>query len=205
VMVKNYVTGNVGDTICECEYVGIDVGRTRNASVITGLDKEGRSVYTVKLQSMDFDQQDKLFDLAASQAKRIAIDGQGLGLPSAERLIKKHPQRVRKFDQTRRNEFIEFAAHDITTGKLVIPDRPGFIADVLSMQRLAGRTGLIRYVATNVGKGHADYFMSVVYALFAKDGFKSYYITTDDSEFKDGIHPMLRKFWESEILDGVSL
>jgi phage FluMu gp28-like protein len=184
-------------------YGGLDIGRENDLTVLmvvryvsVKVGKESRSVRVVVhvefMKRTDSDGLEAMVDRAFARFKlrRLCIDATGLGTFPAERIQKKHSERVMTSWRRPRVECIQFTPtmkETLATGlyasltsesvKLPRTDAslpgcpPGSAEDIrkaiTSIRRVVTQSGNVTYDAPRTSKGHADHAWSLALALHA--------------------------------------
>ncbi|MEZ0338122.1 MAG: terminase family protein [Aquificaceae bacterium] len=153
-------------------FVGVDIGRRRDLTVISILEKLGSVFYLRRLEilrNVSFSEQFKVIDHIASFARRLAIDETGIGMQLAEELARRwgeaKVQRV-YFTARVKEELAEKLRHAFIDKIIRIPPDNDLREDLHSVKRLVSDSGNIRYEG-NTEDGHADRFWALALALHA--------------------------------------
>jgi phage FluMu gp28-like protein len=158
-------------------YVGMDIGRHRDLSVIWILEQVGDVYWTrevVVLKKASFAAQERELDrlVRIHQPRRICMDQTGLG----EKMVEDTQNRYGRS----RVEGVIFSApvkHDlalglrrvIEAGKIRIPAESEIREDLHRIKRQITVAGHIRYDAERTEQGHGDRFWSLALAVHATD------------------------------------
>ena len=154
-------------------YLGIDIGRKHDLTVIWTLQRIGDVLWTrgVRvLEKMPFREQLEIISRAALPAKRVAIDATGIGAMLAEELQRQHGEY--KVEQC---QFTADLKQEIFTGlrrqfedKLIrIPVSRAIREDLHGLQKVTSANGNIRYVAPHNDDGHCDRATAIALAVRA--------------------------------------
>jgi len=163
-----YYTPNIQNVL----WSGYDVGRTKDVSVLSAIDKvEGR--YALAIQDVykkaTFEAQKTIIKdhLNVYQKSNMRIDRTGIGMDLAEGMESKYPSRVEGIHFTASSkEMMVLNLKKMFEDKLItIPNDPTLIADIHAIKRKAGQKRML-YDADRNAYGHADRFWSL--ALAAK-------------------------------------
>lgn len=160
-------------------YIGVDIGRRKDLTVISILERLGSVFYLRRqevLQNMPFSEQSSILDHLCSFARRIAIDETGIGMQMAEELQKRwgeiKVQRV-YFTAKTKEELAERLKAVFVDKLIRIPPDQQLREDLHSVKRLVSDTGNIRYEG-HTEEGHADRFWSLALAVYsAKETHKA--------------------------------
>ncbi|MBS0599589.1 MAG: terminase family protein [Proteobacteria bacterium] len=154
-------------------YVGVDIGRKRDLTVIWVVERLGDVLYTrevIALRNMPKPEQEAILWPWIARARRTCIDGTGLGIGWVD-------DAVRRFGESR-VEGITFTAKAkealaypvrgaMQDRKLRIPYSPAIRADLRSVSKQTSVGGNIRFTAERTSDGHADHFWALALAVQA--------------------------------------
>lgn len=158
-------------------YVGVDVGRDHDLTVIWVLEKQGDVDYTrkkIELHNQEFAAQEAvLYNILRNPyVRRCCIDASGLGRQFAER--------ARKRFGTYRVEEVKFtapvkeelayplkAAFEDRTLRIPRDDSGVLVADLRAIKKETTAAGNIRFAADRGKNGHADRFWALALAKHA--------------------------------------
>lgn len=156
-------------------YVGVDVGRKKDLTVIWVLEKFENILYTrcvIELSKMPFYQQEEILSEVLSQRmfRRCCPDSTGIGMQLSENAQRKFGQyRVEPIMFT--NKTKEELAYTVRThfeNKTVyIPKKHEIREDLHSVRRITTSANNIRFDADHTDDGHADRFWALALALHA--------------------------------------
>lgn len=147
-------------------YVGVDIGRRKNLTVIWGNEKLGLALYTriyIVLDRMKFQKQkETLWPILAHRTmRRACIDETGIGMNLAEDAQDKFG-RFRVEAVTFTNQVKAAIANTLYTYaediRLYIPSDPEIREDLHSVKKIVTVAGNIRFDAANTENSHADRF-----------------------------------------------
>lgn len=154
-------------------YVGIDIGRRHDLTVVAVLETLGSILYLRKieiLKGMPFNEQFKVIDHIAGYARRVAIDETGLGMQLAEELQRRwgmvKVQRV-YFTARIKEELAERVRIKFLDKTIRIPKDTDLREDLHSVRRTVTDAGNIRYEGSTE-EGHADRFWAIALAVYAE-------------------------------------
>lgn len=156
-------------------YLGVDVGRSKDLTVMWLLERVTGSYFTrkiVELQNTSFSaQEDILYELLAIPAiRRCCIDSTGLGMQFAERAQEKFgTYRVEsvRFSATVKEELaypVRSAFEDLAVR---IPRNDVIRADLRGIRKKTTAAGNIRFEADRGPDGHSDRFWALALAIHA--------------------------------------
>ena len=156
-------------------YVGVDVGRDHDLTVIWVIEKVGGISLTrrvIEMQAQTFDAQEAaLYDvLALPQVRRCCIDQTGIGRQFAERAQKRFGEyRVEGLHFT--GPVKEELAYPVRAAfedrSIRIPDRQEIFSDLRGIRKETTASGNIRFAGERGKNGHCDRFWSLALALHA--------------------------------------
>lgn len=176
------------DLIAACEYsgdmswqtleggelfVGVDIGRKKDLTVVWVLEKLGDVFYTrqvICLQNMKKSEQEKIIWPWLERARRSAIDSTGLGIGWSDDAQDKYGKyRVEAVNFT--GPVKEALAYPVRAAmedrKVRIPFSNQVRADLRSVTKQITAAGNIRFTAERTPDGHADRFWALALALHA--------------------------------------
>jgi phage FluMu gp28-like protein len=168
---SGFAAGNAGGPL----YVGVDVGRTRDLTVIWVLEKVADVAFTrriVCLQNTPFDaQENALYSiLALPGVRRCCIDNTGLGRQFAERAQKRfgtYKIEPITFTGPVKEELAYPVRAAFEDRSVRIPDDRLLQADLRAVRKETTAAGNIRFAAEAGKDGHADRFWALALALHA--------------------------------------
>lgn len=156
-------------------YVGVDVGRTRDLTVIWVIERIGAMLFTravICLQNMTFSEQEAhLYEIMALPAvRRCCIDDTGLGMQLAERAQEKFgTYRVEPVRFTANvKEALAYPVRAAFEDKSIrIPHDDKIRADLRAIRKTTTAAGNIRFLAESGPDGHSDRFWALALAKHA--------------------------------------
>jgi len=156
-------------------YLGVDVGRTSDLTVIWMLERFSGQYFTravICMQNKTFSEQEAaLYDLLALPAvKRTCIDSTGLGMQFAERAQEKFgTYRVEPVRFTGPvKEELAYPVRSLFEDKAVkIPKDDQIRADLRGIKKVTTAAGNIRFEADRGANGHSDRFWALALAVHA--------------------------------------
>ena len=168
-------------------YVGMDVGRKNNPSIIWILERLGELLYSRKviaLKNIPYSQQREILYgvLSHKNFRRACIDATGIGNQLAEEAQDQYGKlRVEPVMFTPRSKE-DLASHTyvMVEGKKVLIPRDKIIReDLYSVKAVTTSAGNVRYEADQTKEGgHADYFFALALALMAAKTYSGPLIIT---------------------------
>jgi phage FluMu gp28-like protein len=154
-------------------FVGVDIGRKHDLTVIWVLEKLGDTFYTrrvIEMSRQRFDAQEaELYAiLALPQVRRCCIDETGIGIQFTER-AKIYSGKVEGVTFTPRVK--EELAYPLKTAfeemRVRIPDNKFITTDLRAVKKETTLSGNVRFAADRGVNGHADRFWALALALHA--------------------------------------
>lgn len=154
-------------------FLGVDVGRRKDLTVISILERLGDVLYLRNLEilkKVPFEEQFNIIDHYAYYARRVAIDETGIGMMLAEQLQKRWGElKVLPvyFTQKAKEELATRLKSAFEDKKIRIsPDRD-LREDLHSVKKEITSSGNIKLNAESSDLGHADRFWSIALAVKA--------------------------------------
>lgn len=156
-------------------FVGVDIGRHRDLTVIWVAAKDGELLETVglfELAGTPFREQSALLAevLSLRAVRRCCIDAGGLGMQLAEEAVQRFgPHRVEAvtFTPALKSQLAGGLRLAVEAGTLRIPRDPRIQNDWTSVERAVGAGGQFRFAAPRRDGSHADRFWAAALAVFA--------------------------------------
>jgi phage FluMu gp28-like protein len=154
-------------------YAGIDIGRTRDLTVLWVFEKLGDVLYTrmvIELEKMRKSDQEAILWPIMRHMRRTAIDGTGLGIGWVDDAQDEFGK-YRVEGVTFTGPVKEALAYPVRGGmedrKLRIPNKPQIRADLRKVTKTVTPAGNIRFMAERTRDGHADRFWALALANHA--------------------------------------
>ncbi|MFZ8784969.1 terminase large subunit domain-containing protein [Thermocrinis sp.] len=153
-------------------YLGVDIGRRHDLTVISILEKVAGRYYLRKqeiLRKLPFSEQFQIIDHLTAYARKVAIDETGIGMQLAEELAKKWGELkvLRVYFTAKAKEELASRVKAVFEDKIIsIPPDKDLIEDLHSVKRTLTPAGNIRYEG-ETQDSHADRFWSLALALYA--------------------------------------
>jgi phage FluMu gp28-like protein len=164
----------------ECEgdglYLGVDIGRKHDLTVLWVLEKLGDVVYTRHvegLKNMSKGDQEKIIWPWIEKCKRTCIDYTALGIGWGDDAVARFGKyKVENVTFTPKvKEALAYPVRGLMEDKrLRIPYDPKVRADFRSITKQVTTAGNIRFTAERTVDGHADHFWSLALAVHAAYG-----------------------------------
>lgn len=157
-------------------YLGMDVGRARDLSVIWVVEKRAGVLHTVEVSAMErapfHEQRTALWRfLSLPSLRRAAIDATGIGMQLAEEARERFGRgRVEEvhFTQSSKEELAFSLRSLMEEGRLFIPKQREIEEDLHSVKKATTTSGNIRLGVAPSHKGsHGDYFWALALAVHA--------------------------------------
>lgn len=155
-------------------YMGVDVGRHSDLTVIYVIEKRDGLLFTrriVRLKKTDFETQHNIISTMMRELSvvRCCIDRSGLGEAPAERLQRAFRGKVEGIVFVPANK--EMLAIPVKMRmedrSLLIPDDPKLTAAIRKIRKEASSSDTWRFVADSNSDGHADEFWALALAIHA--------------------------------------
>lgn len=154
-------------------FAGIDIGRTKDLTVLWVLELLGDVLYTrkvIELRNMSKPDQEKVLWPWVNWMMRTCQDYSGLGIGWGDDAQKRYGEH-RYENITFSSKVKEFLAYPVRgkmeDGKLRIPFAPEVRADLRAVTKETTPTGNIRFTAERSENGHADRFWALGLAIHA--------------------------------------
>lgn len=178
---------DLSKSIGDQHYAGLDIGRENDLTVLIVV-RFHRGIRTVvhveSMKRTDSDGLEAMVDRAFAKfaLKRLCIDATGLGTFPAERIKKKHSERVDVPHRRPRVEPLIFTPKlkealatglytAMTGGQVVLPrSNEALRKDVASIRRIVTPAGNVTYDAPRTADGHADHAWALALAVHASTG-----------------------------------
>ncbi|MEM7046981.1 MAG: terminase family protein [Pseudomonadota bacterium] len=166
-------------------YVGVDIGRKRDLTVIWVVEKVGDIAWTrevVSLKAATFAEQDHELDriMAAYRVRRVCMDATGLGMKPVEDAQGRHGKyRIEgvTFTAAVKQELATITRQAFERATVRIPIDKAVRTAHRAVRRIQTAAGNIRFDADRTEAGHADEFWAHALALHAAEGstYQPYY------------------------------
>jgi phage FluMu gp28-like protein len=154
-------------------YIGIDVGRKKDLTVVWVLERVSGHFFTRALMTFDrvpFSLQEAQIWPWVQIARRTCVDSTGLGLQFAERMQQRfgtYAVEAVHFTAQVKEELAYPVRSNFEDRRLTIPNDPVVIADLRKIRKETTTAGNVRFTAERDDAGHADRFWAVALALHA--------------------------------------
>lgn len=156
-------------------YVGIDIGRKRDLTVIWVLQRDHERLITRAIyerQHLPFRKQYELVSkvLSLTNVRRCCIDAGGIGMQLAESAVEdfgRHRVEAVTFTNAVKNELAQALRIAVEEARIRIPVDQALRNDWHSLERFITSGGHTRFDAARTSSGHADRFWAAALAVHA--------------------------------------
>jgi len=154
-------------------YVGVDIGRKRDLTVIWVLERLGDVLYTrevIELSKMRKSEQEAILWPWIQRAGRTCIDATGLGIgwvDDAQDHFGEHRVEGVVFTASTKEALAYPVRGAMEDRKLRIPYSPQIRADLRQVTKAVSAAGTVRFTAERSPDGHADRFWALALAIHA--------------------------------------
>ena len=156
-------------------YLGMDIGRTRNLSVIAILERISRDVFVcagvIEMPAWSFDDQEAMLYrvLSNRNLRKACIDETAIGKQLAERAARKFGAKVEgiHFTEAIKEELGGLTRRTFEQRNIFLPDRDILFDDLHSVERITTTAGHLRLQAPQEHGHHADRYTAISLALHA--------------------------------------
>ena len=155
-------------------YMGVDIGRTRDLTVMWLLERVGDVLWTRGVRQMrgaSFAlQRDTLYALLDEPGmRRAALDSTGIGAQLAEEAVSRYGSQVEPvhFTALTKEDMAVTLRRAFEDHTLRIPSAPEIREDIHSVRRSVTSAGNLRFEAGRTKAGHADRFWALALAVHA--------------------------------------
>jgi len=162
-------------------YVGVDIGRKQDLTVIWVLERLGDVLYTrhvEALRKLRKSDQEAVIWPWIGRASRTCIDATGLGIGWVDDAQDKYGEHLVEgvnFSAAVKEALAYPVRSKMEDRRLRIPHSPAIRADLRSVTKQVTAAGNIRFTAERTPDGHADHFWALALAIHAAgDGAPSY-------------------------------
>lgn len=154
-------------------FIGVDIGRKRDLTVIWVLELAGDVLYTravIELEKMRKSDQEKVLWPLIERAERTCIDGTGLGIgwvdDAQDRFGERRVEGV-TFTPAVKEALAYPVRGRMEDRTLRIPYKPAIRADLRQVTKSVTAAGNVRFTAERTPDGHADRFWALALAIHA--------------------------------------
>jgi phage FluMu gp28-like protein len=152
-------------------YVGIDIGRKHDLTVIWVMERLGEVLYTrhvERLHRMAKPQQDAVIRPWIEIAARVCIDATGLGIGWVDDYQARYGNVEGVTFTTRVKEALAYPVRSRMEDRTIrIPHDPVIRADLRQVTKQVTVAGNVRFTAERTVDGHADHFWALALAIHA--------------------------------------
>lgn len=154
-------------------YAGLDIGRTRDLTVLWVFELLGDVLYTrmiIELKNMPKPDQEAILWPVMALMVRTCIDNTGLGIGWADDAIRRFGEyRVEAVTFTPRvKEALAYPVRGkMQDKKIRVPYKPEIRADLRAVTKVTTEAGNIRFTAERSENGHADRFWALALGIHA--------------------------------------
>ncbi len=169
-------------------YIGVDVARRNDLTVIAVLEKLGDILYLRRLEILKnktFKEQFAIIDHYAQYARRLATDETGIGMQLAEELKQKWGSKIEPvyFTAKVKEELAELMRIKFQDRLIRIPEDPDLREDLHSVRKTLTPSGNVK-IEGSTKDSHADRFWAIALAIFASKSLE-----------KSGLFKFLKLRW----------
>ena len=152
-------------------YIGVDVARRNDLTVIAVLEKIADILYLRRLEILKnktFKEQFAIIDHYAQYAQKLAIDETGIGMQLAEELKQKWGAKIEPvyFTAKVKEELAELMRIKFQDRLIRIPEDPDLREDLHSVRKTLTPSGNIK-IEGSTKDSHADRFWAIALAIWA--------------------------------------
>ena len=156
-------------------FLGVDIGRKHDRTVIWGLEEVGDVLWTrlVKvLEKAPFKKQYDLLLWLSERAGRVCVDATGMGAMLAEELKREFGAKIElcEFTVGLKQELYPLLRRKFEDRSVRIPVSLEIREDLHGLRRSVSQSGSILYQATQSDEGHCDRAAALALAIRAADG-----------------------------------
>jgi len=184
-------------------YLGVDIGRKRDLTVIYVLSKLGDKLYTKRMEELagvDFETQRLIISqiIREENVQRGCVDSSGMGMQLAEEL--KHEFAFIEpviFTNDVKERLVVRAKRMLEEKLIQIPNRSKLIADCHSIKKIVTPSNNIRFDAIRTDIGHADRFWALALAVEAAENYVMAAVSEpfEDEDVMSSYHAERRRSW----------
>lgn len=165
-------------------YLGMDIGRTNDLTVIYIVEKVGEMRYTrriIELANTPFSEQERILYsyLALPYVRRACIDASGIGRQLAEQARQRFGNKVEEvvFTSGVKEDLATTTRRIMEDSHLRLPaQHPALVADLRSIRKETTSAGNVRYVGERTVNGHADRFWALALSLMAAKSYRTIFV-----------------------------
>lgn len=163
------------------KYLGIDIGRTNDATSIVTLTKDAFEKYQVtsiiNIKNKTFQEQNQIISklIQSEKPEKVFIDKTGIGYQIAEDLESQHSGIVKGmvFNLAVKNSMITQMKKLFEETNIKIPDDVRLITDIHSIKRVVSSANNLTFKSERTSKGHSDTAWGLALAVYAAVGLRT--------------------------------
>ncbi len=163
-------------------YVGVDVGRRKDLTVVTVLERVGGMLFTRRMIEMEktrfAEQEARIYEvLELPQVRRACFDDTGLGMQLAERAQERFRGKVEgvTFNAGVKEDLAYPLKAKFEEREIRIPDNAALTSDLRGIRKETTASGNTRFAGERTADGHCDRFWSLALAVHAAKPAKANY------------------------------
>ena len=164
-------------------FVGVDVGRRKDLTVVTVLERVGGVLFTrllIEMEKTRFSEQEaRIYEvLELPQVRRACFDETGLGMQLAERAqdrFGKGKVEGVTFTGSVKEELAYPVKAAFEDRSIRIPDLAALTSDLRGIRKDTTAAGNVRFAGERTAEGHCDRFWSLALAIHAAKPAKANY------------------------------
>lgn len=163
------------EDLCGDIYQGVDIGRKKDRTVDTALQRVGDVLWMRRVEIMErwpFKSQFEAISPVARIARRSCIDATGIGAQIAEDLHGSYGDKIEQveFNMGNKEQMAVATKRVFEERKIRIASSPVLRRSINAVKRYTSTTGKFRFDAERTDAGHADEFWSLALAIAAASG-----------------------------------
>lgn len=155
-------------------YLGLDIGRTTDLTVLVLLEAVGEQMITrrlIEMKNTAFSEQERVVWTYAQlpHVRRVCVDASGIGRQFAERMRERFGGKVEEvvFTAGVKEDLAVTLRRAMEDRRVRIPHNDKLAADLRSIRKETTSSGNVRYVGERNTNGHADRFWALALAIHA--------------------------------------
>ncbi len=184
-------------------YLGVDIGRKRDLTVLYILSKLGDKLYTKRIEELagvDFETQRLVISqiIRDENIQRGCIDASGIGMQLAEEL-KQEFAFIEPviFTNDTKERLVVLTKRKFEEKLIQTPDNSKLIADCHAIKKIVTASNNIRFDAVRSAIGHADRFWALAMAVEAAENYVEAAMSEqyEDEDVMSFYHAERRRTW----------
>ena len=154
-------------------YVGIDIGRKKDLTVIWQLERRDGQLVTTEVRCLDnvpFQEQEEVILEMVKGSSFAAIDSTGIGGAISENLqtrLGKMTLECVLFTKEKKRQLFTEMKREMQAGKVELAECNKIRSEFASLTRIVTNTGVIKITAARTPDGHADRATALALAIYA--------------------------------------